>query len=190
MKHGLLIGILFLGLAEFGYGFWIPAKAWLSQYLLQHAWEQGYGQRQQVKPWPWADTWPVFKLTHVASQKSALVLHGDSGQALAFGPGLDAQSHSPGVAGNTIISAHRDTHFSFLSAVKIGQKLVLEDTLGNDYDYKVVALDIVDSRSALLLLNTQEDLLTLVTCYPFNQITAGGPMRYLVTAERTKPGQI
>lgn len=186
MKHGFLIGILFLGLAEFSYGLWIPAKAWLSQVLLEQAWQDTLHDSSEHKPWPWADTWPVLKLVHHSSDSEIFVLHGESGQALAFGPGLNPVSSRPGTAGNTIISAHRDTHFRFLEGIEVGQLIDLQDIHGNRFTYSVTSLDIANSLNTSLEINTREDLLTLVTCYPFNQVIPGGPMRYVVTAIRTE----
>jgi sortase A len=42
----------------------------------------------------------------------------------------------------------------------------------------------VDSRRTRIVLDTDVALLTLVTCYPFDAINPGGPLRWLVTAER------
>jgi len=184
MRKLILFSILFLGLAEFGYGAWIPAKAWLSQVLLAHAWEQSLENGQPHKPWPWADTWPVMKLAHSQSDTQLLVLHGDSGQAMAFGPGLTNASIMPGKPGNTIISAHRDTHFSFLETVKLGETLSIENHAGIKHQYSITALQIADSRASQIQINTDDDRLTLVTCYPFNQLTPGGDLRYVVTAQK------
>ena len=182
MKKALFIGILFLGLAEFGYGAWIPAKAWLSQVLLAQAWQQSLDTGQSHKPWPRADTWPVLKLTHTPSDTQLLVLQGDSGQAMAFGPGLTSSSMMPGETGNTIINAHRDTHFDFLETVRIGEIFSIQNRKGSEYHYQITAMQIVDSSNTEVQINTTDDRLTLVTCYPFNQITPGGDLRYVVTA--------
>lgn len=184
VRHLILTGILILGLAEFSYGLWIPAKAWLSQILLDRAWQNSQLQHADVKPWPWADTWPVLKLTDVATNESLLVLQGDSGQALAFGPGFNSQSYQPGQPGNTIISAHRDTHFNFMAQLKTGQQLRLEDRHRRHHVYTIKSLDVVDSHKTLIGIATEEDLLTLVTCYPVNGITPAGSMRYVITGIR------
>ncbi|HEY5734797.1 MAG TPA: class GN sortase [Gammaproteobacteria bacterium] len=184
MRHLVLLGILFLGLAEFSYGMWIPAKAWLSQILLVRAWQDSQLSHTDIKPWPWADTWPVLKMTDSVSNQSLLVLQGDSGQALAFGPGLNSQSYQPGQPGNTIISAHRDTHFNFLGQLKIGQQLRLEDRNRHHHIYTIKSVDIVDSRKTRIGIATEQDMLTLVTCYPVNGITPAGSRRYVVTGIR------
>jgi sortase A len=43
---------------------------------------------------------------------------------------------------------------------------------------------VVDSRKGSLLLDTDGAMLTLVTCYPFDAVDPGGPLRYVVTARR------
>ena len=48
----------------------------------------------------------------------------------------------------------------------------------------VIGLNVVDSRRGSLLLDTDDAVLTLVTCYPFDAVDPGGPLRYVVTARR------
>ena len=43
-------------------GVWIHAKAVLAQILLERAWQQTRDGGERVRPWPWADTWPVARL--------------------------------------------------------------------------------------------------------------------------------
>jgi sortase A len=85
--------------------------------------------------------------------------------------------------GNTVIAGHRDTHFSFLRHVEIGESLVLETVSGTKHLYKVIGIDVVDSRRGSLQLDTDEAFLSLVTCYPFEARDPGGPLRYVVTAK-------
>jgi len=52
---------------------------------------------------------------------------------------------------------------------------------------RVTDVRIVDTRRTRLVLDANAALLTLVTCYPFDAINPGGPLRWLVTAaERLK----
>ena len=111
-----------------------------------------------------------------------IVLAGGSGRTLAFGPGHLSASSLPGQRGNSVIAGHRDTHFSFLQYLAVGESLRIETSDGRELSYTVVDLDVVDSRRGSLVLDTDESMLSLVTCYPFNAIEAGGPMRYVVTA--------
>ena len=63
-----------------------------------------------------------------------------------------------------------------------GELLKMKSPEGSDYLYEIVDIDIIDSRSGSLLLDTDAAILSLVTCYPFDARDAGGPMRYVVTA--------
>lgn len=174
--------LLCLGFWQLGQGAYIPAKAWLAQELMQRAWVRAGGGEERATPWPWADTWPVARLTAKQRDVDLIVLAGGSGRTLAFGPGHLSASAMPGQAGNAIIGGHRDTHFQFLKKVEVGELLGMETTRGQRHIYKVVGVDIVDSRKGSLVLDTDAAMLTLVTCYPFDALEAGGPLRYVVTA--------
>ncbi|MCH7537961.1 MAG: class GN sortase [Proteobacteria bacterium] len=174
--------LLCLGFWQLGQGAYIPAKAWLAQDLMQRAWVRtGMGQARAT-PWPWADTWPVARLTARSGAIDLIVLAGGSGRTLAFGPGHLSASAMPGEVGNAVIAGHRDTHFRFLQSIEPGERLNLELSNGRKHVYEVVAVDIVDSRKGALRLDTDDAMLSLVTCYPFAAREAGGPLRYVVTA--------
>lgn len=134
-------------------------------------------------PWPWADTWPVARLSARSGDVDLIVLAGASGRTLAFGPGHLSASSLPGEPGNTVIAGHRDTYFSFLRDLEPGDSIVLETARGQRHLYKVVGTDVVDSRRGSLVLDTGTPMLSLVTCYPFEAREAGGPLRYVVTAK-------
>jgi sortase A len=61
--------------------------------------------------------------------------------------------------------------------------LVIETVSGKKHLYEIFDIDVVDSRRSSLLLDTDTAMLSLVTCYPFEAIDPGGPMRYVVTAK-------
>jgi sortase A len=82
-----------------------------------------------------------------------------------------------------VIAGHRDTHFNFLRYLKLGETLLLETADGRDHLYRIVGMDVVDSRRGSLLLDTEMPMLSLVTCYPFNSDETGGPLRFVVTAK-------
>jgi len=174
--------VLCLGFWQLGEGAYIPAKAWLAQELMQRAWRLAASGHEQSKPWPWADTWPVARLSAMAGDVDLIVLEGGSGRTLAFGPGHLSASVLPGERGNAVIAGHRDTHFRFLQYLEVGEPLVLELANGRRHLYRVSHIDVIDSRRGSLLLDTDESVLSLVTCYPFDAIEPGGPMRYVVTA--------
>ena len=182
LRVWVVSALLALGFWQFGQGAYIPAKAWLAQELMQRAWIRTGAGEERATPWPWADTWPVARLTAKERNIDLIVLAGGSGRTLAFAPGHLSASALPGEVGNSIIAGHRDTHFQFLRKVEVGELLGMETALGQQYLYKVVGVDIVDSRRGSLVLDTDAAMMSLVTCYPFDALEAGGPLRYVVTA--------
>ena len=157
---------------------WIPVKAEVAQLLLEQAWVRTQSGDLDARPWPWADTSPVGLLEVPGLGIRQIILSGTSGRNLAFGPTLLS---SP-VQGDLLLSGHRDTHFSFLKSLEQGE-LLRVTTLQGVREYRVSWLEVIDSRSHQLVLEPGSIRLTLMTCYPFHAATAGGPLRYVVTAE-------
>ncbi|HMB55524.1 MAG TPA: class GN sortase [Thermoanaerobaculia bacterium] len=166
---------------------WIPAKAQVAQVLLARAWSAAEAGEARPRPWPWADTWPVARLT-LPGGESLIVLAGASGRTLAFGPGHLDGTARPGDDGNVVVAGHRDTHFRPLAGLAPGEELVLESPGGDLRRYAVVAAEVVDEHDVRSLAPSDDDRLTLVTCWPFDAVEAGGPLRYVVTAVATVPG--
>ncbi|MCG8071661.1 MAG: class GN sortase [Candidatus Thiodiazotropha taylori] len=166
-------------------GLWIEAKAWLAEGLITVAWQRTRNGQSQVTPWPWADTWPVARLVSPRLGVSRLVLSGDSGATLAFGPGWAEQSTLPGGVGRSFVSGHRDTHFRFLKDLQIGDILKLQGGDGREMDYRVVEHLVVDQRAGWQIPLTGPQELLLITCFPFDALMPGGPLRYIVRAEIT-----
>jgi sortase A len=177
--HLLALLLFALGAWQIGEGAWIHAKAALAQVLIKRAWASG----QPTHPWPWADTVPVARLSVPALGVDEIVLAGDSGRTLAFGPGHMDGTAMPGERGLGVISGHRDTHFEFLQKVEAGQAIVLTDAAGAAHRYRVTGTHIVDAKRVGLETEGETPRLALVTCYPFDAVSPGGPLRYVVFAE-------
>ena len=175
--------VLCFGFWQLGQGAYIPAKAWVAQELMQRAWRKSGHTGRAEAPWPWADTWPVARLSAKGGAIELIVLAGGSGRTLAFGPGHMAASVLPGEVGNSVIAGHRDTHFGFLKYLNVGESLLVEMPDGRNHLFRVTSLDVVDSRRGSLTLDTDEPMLSLVTCYPFESDDPGGPLRFVVSAE-------
>lgn len=175
--------LLCLGFWQFGQGAYIPAKAWVAQELMQRAWRRAEHGAAKPVPWPWADTWPVAHISARGGDVQLIVLEGGSGRTLAFGPGHLSVSVLPGENGNSIIAGHRDTHFQFLQYLNAGESIEVELADGRRYLYEITNIDVIDSRRGSILLDTETPTMSLITCYPFGALEAGGPMRYVVTAE-------
>jgi sortase A len=184
MRRSIVIAAFaLLAMWNVGQGSYILAKAELAQWLIASAWQQSTTERTQIKPWPWADTWPVARLEMPNHNVDQYVLAGSSGASLAFGPGHLFASAAPTEQGNTVIAAHRDTHFAFLEQVKVGETISVTNAEGEVREYVIQDMKIVDKNDADWI-NAENNpyQLTLVTCYPFNTLIAGGPLRYVVRA--------
>jgi sortase A len=177
-----VVVLLATAAANGGRALWIEAKACLAQQLVRRAWCAMQAGAGEARPWPWADTWPIARLTVPARGVDLFVLAGASGRTLAFGPGHVTGTALPGEPGNAVVSGHRDTHFAFLRELEPGDTIVIERRDGRRRTYTVSALRVVDHQAGELMGETQDARLTLVTCYPFDALRPGGPLRYVVTA--------
>lgn len=181
LRRGVAFALATLALGLLVDAGWIHAKAALAQQLLHSAWSRS-ASGEPHKPWPWADTHPVARLRVATHGIDQIVLAGDAGRSLAFAPGWAEASATPGARGTTVISGHRDTHFAFLRELARGERIVLESSRGAR-TYRVVATEVADIRSERIALDEGRDALVLVTCYPFDAVAVGGPLRYVVRAE-------
>ena len=179
----LVLCLLLAGMHQIAGAGLIKAKAWLAPLLIAGAWHKTLlSGGAAVKPWPWADTWPVARLRAPAQEVDLLVLAGDSGNALAFGPGHTRASAPLGSTGLAVIGGHRDTHFAFLQQLQTGDVLQLQLPSGELRPYRVQASRVVDAGLETLPATGDSEQLLLVTCYPFDALRAGGPLRYTVSA--------
>jgi sortase A len=180
----LVLGLAGLGL--FGQGVYIHAKALVAQVLLERAFDQTIAGGQNVKPWPWADTWPVARIEVKRLHASTIALAGTSGQALAFGPGHLELTPDAGERGVAIYSAHRDTHFRFLKQVAIGDEIAIARNDGKAFRYRADATSVVrfDASGIDPITNGYE--LVLSSCWPFDAVTPG-PDRYVLHATLIGP---
>jgi sortase A len=113
---------------------------------------------------------------------STIVVEGvgktDLGRAVGHIPG----TAFPGQGGNVGIAGHRDTHFRPLKGVHVNDLIVLTTATG-EYRYKVVSSEVVSPDAIEVLDPTPDEVLTLVTCYPF-YFVGPAPSRFIVRAQR------
>ena len=98
-----------------------------------------------------------------------------------------AAGHIPGTAlpgqpGNVGIAGHRDTLFRPLRNIRRDDLITLITPQG-EYRYRVVSTRIVNPRDIAVLAPSRNEVLTLVTCYPF-YFVGSAPDRFIVRAER------
>ena len=180
---------------------WLPAKAWLSQQLIKHSWQQSISIMAQqkirgqdntnphslskpiaIKPWPWADTFPIAELVFQRIDKSIVVLNGGDPTTLAFSAGAVAPFNQPAAIKPFVVAGHRDSHFAFLEDITIKDIISLVDVRGKMQHYQVESIDIVDATIGQFPLVADVRSLVLITCYPFKGITNSADERYVITA--------
>ena len=174
-----------------GFGTWmmasaglIHAKALVAQHLIASSWQQARDGGTARRPWPWADMRPVARLTVPKRGVELFVLDSATPRALAFGPAHVGGTSAPAGWGNTVLVAHRDTHFAFLRELAIGDEIEIEATRGEPARYRVREVAVVDQGEARVLDFADSAQLTLITCYPFDAIQPGTRQRYVVIAYR------
>ena len=196
----LLTGLLLISVQTGLRAGWIAAKAGAAQILLVLAWEKTKQLQRPTKPWPWMDTYPVAKLTIPNRDKTLIVLNGSSGEAMAFGPSQIRLPSNPISADSTAnreetktaslvaIGGHRDTHLRFLQTMKIGDIVSLETADKQVRQYILESAQIVDTDKQDFYVDAKTPGLLLVTCYPFDALTAGGPLRLIAFAREKAEG--
>jgi len=177
--------LMLASLTFFGHSVWIFAKAQLAQVLLERAFTQSILTGKPVRAWSWADTTPVARIKIERIGAEAIVLKGSSGEAMAFGPALVNETSRPGTRGTSVMAAHRDTHFSFLKNVKIGDLIEVTRDDGLVFNYHATNMRVVDWNKSGIDAHEAGFHLVLATCFPFDAITHG-PQRYVVEAEMVK----
>ncbi|ARD22045.1 class GN sortase [Shewanella japonica] len=192
MKWIIPCSVALIGLSFLSHGAYMQIKANFAQFLIGQAWTKTLADQRPHKPWRWADTHPVGKLKLFADKEHdfypigqpMFVLAGASGRNLAFGPSLLLNGAGIGEQGNTIIAGHRDTHFLPLQNVKRGDIVELQTSQGVLQQYLIVSTDIVHETQTEVLDMTTDNQLTLITCYPFEDLSANSDYRYVVTAKK------
>lgn len=182
MSRLILAALWVVGAVLLGNGVYMDAKAKLAQVLIASSWDQRTADRPPPKPWWWADTRAVARMKVARLDKTLYVMQDDSGESLAFGPGHLTASAKPATEGHIMIAGHRDSHFAFLKDIRHGDVIEVSNYKSETTRYRVSDMHIMDTRKEALQA-LDEDLLTLITCYPFEEVVPGGPLRLIVNAE-------
>lgn len=180
----IVIAVLLLsGAVMTAKALYIPIKAQVAQVLLVSAFNASVENGAPVKPWSWADTAPLARISVPRLGASDVVLSGGSGEAMAFGPTALVDDRAGAL---TVLAAHRDTHFEFVQHLRAGDIVELERIDGSNAAYRITHFETVrwnefvhpsDGRSY-----GAGGLLVLTTCFPFGT-TSPGPLRRIVWAE-------
>ena len=119
---------------------------------------------------------------------SVMVIEGISSKTLRRAAGHIPGTAMPGNLGNSAISAHRDTFFRPLRNIRQDDIITVTTPLA-EYRYRVISFRIVAPTDVSVLEPSVNEILTLVTCYPFYFVGAA-PDRFIVRAERFPPAAI
>lgn len=123
-------------------------------------------------------------LTMPTLKQKLPIIQGTGDKELKKGVGHFIQSVLPGEEDNCVLSGHRDTVFSQIGKLKIGDSLIIETAAGI-FTYEVSGTRIVKEDDRTVIVPTDSTVLTMTTCYPFNFI-GSAPDRYIVSANLVK----
>jgi len=112
----------------------------------------------------------------------AMILEGTDDRTLRRAIGHIPGTPLPGRSGNVAIAGHRDTFFRPLRTIRKDDEITLA-TLNGFYRYRVDSIRVVEPEETHVLDDSDDAILTLVTCYPFNLVGAA-PKRFVVRARR------
>jgi len=119
---------------------------------------------------------------------STIVMEGTGKATLRHAVGHITGMALPGQPGNVGIAGHRDTYFRPLRNVR-QDDIITFTTPAGEYRYRVVSTMVVGPRDVTVLDGSEDQILTLVTCYPF-YFAGPAPDRFIVRAERINSGAL
>jgi sortase A len=165
---------------------YLHAKAELASILIHRAWEENIRTGNSRPPWPGADSHPVARLRIPRLHYDEIVLDAATPRTLALGPARLLSGASLGEPGNLQFAGHRDTWFRPLESIAVGDTIEVQWFESRTHQlrqraYAVSTIDIVKPGDTSLLAQTPNDILTLVTCYPFSR-SPRSPLRFIVRA--------
>jgi sortase A len=125
---------------------------------------------------------PLGRIEIASIGLSAMIEEGTGRQTLQRGVGHITGTALVGKSGNVGLAGHRDTFFRKLRNIHQGDEIALT-TLDGSFLYRVDLISIVEPQSSEVLRDSGENLLTLVTCYPFSYV-GPSPKRFIVRARQ------
>jgi LPXTG-site transpeptidase (sortase) family protein len=161
LKHALPTILMTVGAIILVYTGTQYATMWLRQRNLVRRWEA----QQRSPATTAAEAGQLTRITIPKLSFSAVVVEGTDRHALLLGPGHLKKTAEPGAPGNSVITAHRDTFFRHIGELKVGDSIVVERN-GRSYEYRVASRRVVKPTEVSVVQPTDDNRLTLITCYP------------------------
>lgn len=112
----------------------------------------------------------------------AMIMEGTDETTLRKAVGHIPGTALPGESGNIAMAGHRDTFFRALRNIRKDDEITLTSLSGSKR-YQVDSTMVVEPEDTEVLNDSNSDILTLVTCYPFNFL-GSAPKRFIVRAHR------
>ena len=125
---------------------------------------------------------PLGRIEISTIDLSAMILEGVDRRTLRRAVGHIPGTPLPGQPGNVALAGHRDTFFRALRNIHEGDEITLQ-TVSGLYRYRVDFTKVVDPDEMRVLDNSDDAILTLVTCYPFSFV-GPAPKRFIVRAHK------
>ncbi len=113
---------------------------------------------------------------------SAVVVEGVDKTAVRRAVGHIPGTALPGQPGNVGLAGHRDTFFRPLKDLRINDEVQVSTPNGS-FKYEVESLKVVEPDNVGVLASSGENVLTMVTCYPFYYV-GPAPKRFIVRARQ------
>jgi sortase A len=175
---------LFLAAASLllGYYGFVTVDAWAFEQRESRALERLLNNQATPGPPAIASSGLIGRIDIQRLGLSVIVVEGISSKVLRRAAGHIPGTALPGQPGNVGISAHRDTFFRPLRNIKQNDVITLTTMLG-EFRYRVMSTRIVGPNDVAVLEPSGDEILTLVTCYPF-YFVGSSPDRFIVRAER------
>jgi sortase A len=127
---------------------------------------------------------PLGRIEITSIGLAAMIMEGVDGRTLRHAVGHIPGTTLPGQQGNVALAGHRDTFFRGLRNIQKDDEITLT-TLHGSFNYRVDSTQVVEPTDTQVLAATADDILTLVTCYPF-YFVGPAPQRFIVRAHRIR----
>ena len=174
-QRALLAGAIL----SLGYCCFITADAWMFQHR----------EQTQIKSVAAPNALPaigpdglVGRIEILRLGLSVAVIEGTGERALERAAGHVEGTALPGQPGNVGIAGHRDTFFRPLRNIHRNDVITVTTSRGQ-FRYRVVSTKVVSPDDVAVLNSDGNEILTLVTCYPF-YFVGPAPSRFVVRAAR------
>ena len=157
-------------------------KNYVSKQLIESAWIESKSKKEIVSPWSRAKSCPIGKISIGNVNLSYFILGGKINQTSTFGISHIPNTSRPGEYGNIGLTGSLDSFLKKLEKIHLGDIVKIEHLNGTSR-YKVNDIQIVSPEEMSWLNQTEQNLLTLITYYPFDYIE-DAPMRYIIRANQ------